>query len=357
MSPESPLVSIVMPAYGVASYLADAIADVRGQTVQDWELIVVDDHSPDDGARIALAAAEEDPRIHVLSHRENQGVAAARNTGIAFARGSWLWMPDPDDRYEPDFLEVMLAAAERTDAQMVVSGYVEEYHDQTGRRTSSRTLSPGDGDWRGDHEFRDHVIDLERGTFLGYPWNKLYDLGWVRSSGARFQEIHFVEDILFNLDVIRRMRTMTTVAAAPYHYEKRVASNLTNQYDPRYYQNHCLRVTGVRDVLDEWGCLDRRAAGILGGLYARYVLSALERNCDRGSRMTGADRRAWCREVFASDIFGELIPQATAESASVRVCVAILRTRSQVASRALGRTIHVVRSGLKPLYDRLKQGR
>ena len=100
-----PFFSIVMPCYGVEAYIARAIECVQAQTFSDWELIVVDDCTPDESAAIAMEYAARDGRIRVVSHEENRGLSAARNTGIDQARGRYLWMPDPDDTYATDILQ------------------------------------------------------------------------------------------------------------------------------------------------------------------------------------------------------------------------------------------------------------
>ncbi|WP_293883626.1 glycosyltransferase family A protein [Sphingomonas sp.] len=103
-----PLVSIVIPAYAVRGFLADAVKSVLAQTMTDFEVIVVDDCSPDDVAT-ELAHAGPDPRIRLVRHAENGGATAARNTGIANARGRFIAFLDHDDSWLPTKLERQLA--------------------------------------------------------------------------------------------------------------------------------------------------------------------------------------------------------------------------------------------------------
>lgn len=80
-----------MPAYKVEKYIGKAIKSILRQTFPDWELIVVDDCSPDRSREIAAAYAKEDDRICVLCQEENRGVSAARNLGIEKACGKYIW--------------------------------------------------------------------------------------------------------------------------------------------------------------------------------------------------------------------------------------------------------------------------
>jgi len=102
----APLISIVIPTFNRAACIGAAIASVQQQTYADWELIVVDDGSTD--ATAAMMRALDDPRISYV-YQEQRGVAAARNTGIARARGALIAFLDSDDRWEPRKLEVQAA--------------------------------------------------------------------------------------------------------------------------------------------------------------------------------------------------------------------------------------------------------
>lgn len=107
MSDRPPAVSIVIPLFNRAATLARAIDSVRAQDIADWELLVVDDGSTDDGA--AVAEAYGDPRIRVLRHPANRGAAAARNTGVRAARGPVIAFLDSDDEWLPGVLTAQLA--------------------------------------------------------------------------------------------------------------------------------------------------------------------------------------------------------------------------------------------------------
>jgi len=106
-----PRLSVIVPAYGVAHLIGDALRSLQAQSRPDWEAIVVDDGAPDDVAG-ALAPFADDPRIRFL-HTENGGLPTARNRAIAMARADWIALLDGDDAYEPDYVHTMLAAVER----------------------------------------------------------------------------------------------------------------------------------------------------------------------------------------------------------------------------------------------------
>lgn len=89
-------VSIIVPVYNVEQYLRESVESIICQINEDWELILVDDGSPDGCPQICDEYAEKDGRVKVI-HQQNQGVAVARNAGLDVAQGEWIWFVDSDD--------------------------------------------------------------------------------------------------------------------------------------------------------------------------------------------------------------------------------------------------------------------
>lgn len=106
---EEPLISVIVPVYKVEDKLSRCVESVFAQTDSHWELILVDDGSPDNSGRLCDEYAAQDSRVRVL-HQANAGVSAARNAGMAIAQGDWWAFVDSDDSIAPTFLEDFLAA-------------------------------------------------------------------------------------------------------------------------------------------------------------------------------------------------------------------------------------------------------
>ena len=119
-------ISIIMPAYKTERYIAEAIESVLTQSFQDWELLIVDDGSPDDLLSIANFYAQKDSRSKVIS-QPNQGVSVARNIGLELAQGKYIAFLDSDDYWNPLFLEKMIEKMESDPSYgLVYSGYYKE---------------------------------------------------------------------------------------------------------------------------------------------------------------------------------------------------------------------------------------
>ncbi|MCX7894142.1 MAG: glycosyltransferase [Burkholderiales bacterium] len=117
----TPVVSVVMPCYNGARFLQTSLGSVIGQTFADFELVFVDDGSTDGSAEVAASMADE--RIRII-RQANSGVSAARNRGLASARGAYIAFLDADDTWDPAFLARMVAAlATRPDAALAYCGW------------------------------------------------------------------------------------------------------------------------------------------------------------------------------------------------------------------------------------------
>ena len=116
-------VSVIIPIYKVRNFIERCACSLFEQTLQDIEYIFVDDASPDDSIDILKSCVERYPErashVHILVHEHNQGLPAARNTGLPVATGEYIFHCDSDDFVEKDMLEIMYKVATEEDADMV----------------------------------------------------------------------------------------------------------------------------------------------------------------------------------------------------------------------------------------------
>ncbi len=120
---ETPLVSVIMPAYNASRFVEEAISSVINQSEKNWELFVIDDCSSDDSFEIAQKLAANDPRIQVLRNDTNLGVANTRNRGIGLAKGKYIAFLDSDDVWHPEKLARQLDKIERSHAGICYCSY------------------------------------------------------------------------------------------------------------------------------------------------------------------------------------------------------------------------------------------
>lgn len=119
---EKGLVSIITPCYNGSKYIAETINSVLSQTYSNWEMIIVDDGSKDDSAKIIKTFCEKDKRIKLIQ-QQNGGSANARNHAIREAKGQYIALLDSDDLWETNFLEAQLKFMKEKDCTLVYSSY------------------------------------------------------------------------------------------------------------------------------------------------------------------------------------------------------------------------------------------
>lgn len=367
MQPDSkqPFYSIVMPCFGVESYIGRAIECVQAQTFKDWELIIVDDCSTDGSAAITAQYALTDDRIQIVHHQENRGLSEARNTGIRHARGVYLWMPDPDDTYDSNLLALVYdslsegGSSLEHSADAVLFGHVEEYFDESGSFLYERDFPLTGGVYKNPDEWHRLVLGLERGTHYGYAWNKVYRLDRLRNLQLYFEEIRLIEDIVFNVSYFQDAKELHILAETPYRYAKRQGKSLTNAnaYSAaEYYDLHRHRIRIIHDQLESWGVFDEDSREILGSLFGRYILSTLERQCGEAD-MSRRERKAWSKRLYKDPLFIELLPAARAESLPLKTCLALLKTKNATINAIVGDLLHTVRKSHYATFTHVRSER
>lgn len=130
-------VSVIVPVYNASEFLARCVESVQAQTLDNWELLLVDDGSADGSGVLCDAYAANDGRVHVI-HQKNAGVSAARNAGLAVASGRYIGFVDADDWIEPDMFERLLQEALRTNAEVIMCDATTVYDDG---RTQADTIT------------------------------------------------------------------------------------------------------------------------------------------------------------------------------------------------------------------------
>jgi len=103
------LVSVITPLYNGERYIRETIMSVKKQTYENWEMIIVDDGSTDNGQKIVMELVAQDSRIHYYKNEKNRGVAETRNRGIQLAQGRYIAFLDSDDLWKPNKLEKQIA--------------------------------------------------------------------------------------------------------------------------------------------------------------------------------------------------------------------------------------------------------
>ena len=224
-----PRISIIIPAYRAEPYLENCVRSVTGQDFQDWELILVDDGSPDATGAICDRLASEDGRIRVL-HQENGGVSVARNNGLAMAEGDLIAFVDCDDWLAPNALSAMHRLLVSSGVSTVACGNYLAYED--GRTVSEAPPLPG-GVYTAEQARQGVALPLlcdrlREGAVNGYVWRYLFDRKVIQNAGIRFSGA-YLEDELFLIEYFSNGVTLAVTEEPLYYYYQNPMS-VTKRY-------------------------------------------------------------------------------------------------------------------------------
>lgn len=222
-----PTISIIVPVYKVEKYIRRCIDSIIAQTYDDWELLLVDDGSPDNSGKICDEYAADDSRIKVI-HKENGGVSAARLTGVKTSQGEWIHFVDSDDYIAPYALEVLIAHAkddiDLIEARMTTKAPI--------RRNNNPSLS-----FVNSKEYIMQVVSSNK-NWLGTPVCKLFrrDL-FIKSDALNNPKwITNYEDTLMCFRYSQLIRKAVYVDTEIYYYEYNANSaSKSNDLTAKYH--------------------------------------------------------------------------------------------------------------------------
>jgi len=221
-----PLISIIIPVYKVELYIEKCIRSVLAQTYDNFEVIIVDDGSPDDSIRIAKKVIGNDSRFVILK-KENGGVPSARNLGIDFSTGAYLAFLDSDDYYESEYLELMYKEIVGTSSDICTCNINVVKDDSIVYKIKN--------DSNRYKEKNDYLLCMR--SLTSFSWDKLYKRSVF--DGMRFDEnIKTYEDSFFIFKLIYGKK-ICSVESNLYNYVQRRGS-ITKTIDDSYFLNKLL---------------------------------------------------------------------------------------------------------------------
>ena len=212
-----PMISIVVLVHGVEEWLDECLRSILSQSFTDFELIAVDDRSPDNSMDILRRCAAGDARVRILSLEENVGQGLARNAGLAAATGEYVWFIDGDDSVRPGALREIADRLIVTGADIIVFGWERVF--------------PDGHSFRGGQQERlasaPNIFRLseypELAMLAPFPWNKVVKRRLMSRYGYQFA-VGIYEDVDFSLFMLAAARTVTVINKAFVNYRQRYSS-------------------------------------------------------------------------------------------------------------------------------------
>lgn len=307
---KTPLVSVIVPLYNTEAYIRRCLESLREQTLQDMEIIVVNDASTDHSPELVSAMMKEDKRIRMVSHEENRGLYHARLTGVEQAKGQYIGFVDSDDYVSRDFFRELAENAQENGSDIVVGRLVHE--DEKGYRYLHNTYDTYDFGTLEGQAPAEKYWEQEGRCFIWHTvWNKLYNRRlWEKALPVlRRQTCHLImtEDFVFSSVLFFYAEKLTSVQYSRYYYFQHSGASTSLKGGAAKLEKN------IRDLGLAFRFVHRFLKGDAGGkweenflrwrqLYAYFWEGNLRR-----AELPRTDRR-WLEELLQSEL-EETAPQ------------------------------------------------
>ena len=225
----TPTISIIVPVYKAESYLHRCIDSILAQTFTDWELLLIDDGSPDRSGEICDEYAEKDKRIRVF-HKENGGVSSARNWGLDNVRGEYVTFVDADDKLDADALNVCMTEIETNDLDILQFSFTRNEH-LLGSLGDDSTEVCSLSDY------------LENRKLLVSVWSSIISSSIIKRHKTRFEnQMNLAEDQLFLFTCMEYATRLMRIPNRLYYYDDNPQSATNNEKisDIVYSSSRCI---------------------------------------------------------------------------------------------------------------------
>ena len=238
--------SIIIPFYNVEQYIAECLDSVYQQDIpeEEYEVICVDDCSPDNSLSIVKEYAERHSNLVVVRNQQNRKLGGARNAGLDVAKGRYIWFVDSDDFIERNCFGNLLTIAESLDLDVLHFNYCEYPNDNIpGRRPVETPVMIGTElffapNFKWYHD-------------LVTAWRKLYKLQFLTDNNIRFAEHIMFEDNDYAIEVFANAKRVKHVAVNAYHYRNNPESITHVSYSCEhvgYWLSLCHRLCKLKDT-------------------------------------------------------------------------------------------------------------
>ena len=236
-------VSVIIPVYGVEQYIERCARSLFEQTMRSGiEFIFVDDCTPDRSIEILRNTLSEyperDTQVKILKHSANKGLAATRKTGVYEARGEYIIHCDSDDWVEPDMYRLMYQEAKRTDSDIVVCNYMNEYENLSEAVTQNfNTIK------------RNQLIDLLEWRLHCMVWIRLFRRSFYETFGMRVPDVNRGEDFPVSFLAHALSSNVSYVTLPFYHYNRVNQESITVRNSLRDFEDAVKVWSFLRDFV------------------------------------------------------------------------------------------------------------
>lgn len=241
------MVSVIIPVYNGMKWIEECLESVRAQSWNDFEIIVLDDHSTDGTIEIVQRMVKKDARIKLIL-RNDRGVSGARNEGIAQSDGEYITFLDADDKLAPKMLETLIGYLKAENSDIISGGYYKlaeniPVKDETEKEYEIKTVDR-------EHYLSDYLLHQHT-----HCWGVIYKSIVLKNAAFR-EDLSIGEDVMFLMELLPKLSRVTITDYKGYYYRVNQGGATLRPFVPSYM-----------DEIKSW----KLASEIIGQAYPRCV--------------------------------------------------------------------------------------
>lgn len=232
-------VSMIMPVYNSQTYLKDTLDSILNQSLEEFELIAIDDGSTDNSLKILKEYENKYNKIKVV-HQINSGVSETRNRGIELAKGEYIGFVDADDLLEKDFIKILYNSAKEYNADISMTGY-STFYDNPNMQSKVFTA------YKFDNNDKKRIFEEMLSIGLGVNiWTKLYKKAILHKYNIKFEKnMSYDEDMFFSWKCALASNNIVFDNNTRYFYRLSINS-ATMKYHPNLYEKYCIEFQNIK---------------------------------------------------------------------------------------------------------------
>lgn len=270
---EKYLITVIVPVYNAVKTIEKCIKSIQEQSYNNLEIILINDGSEDKSGIICDKYAYLDQRIKVIN-KKNEGVARARNSGLAIASGKYVCFVDADDYIDRNYVYELIKNKIEVDSNLVICGYKDIYIKKDKYNIKDNSI------YEGIININDNINEEIFVNGLIHPcWGKLYDLEIIKNNHLKFKDLKLSEDTVFNLEYINYCNTISLINKSLYNYiHNNDAISITNKVYEDIFDNYTV-VHSYFDNLKNKCCSEKINDIVSRTMYPQYYSAFIKILC------------------------------------------------------------------------------
>lgn len=291
--------SLIVPLYNREDTIRACLDSLLAQTISDYEIIIVDDGSTDNSGKIADEYAQNHEKIKVI-HKQNGGLADARNVGLINACGEYVLFPDSDDEYKSNLLEQV---DKYYGKDLIVFGYDIEYLEVIEQKTITNENIDSEKSF-----LKEILIRIENSGAFNVAWNKAYKKEVIRE--LKFECLMPAEDLIFNCNYYKKVSSVAVLSDRLYRYMRKEDVSLATKYNPNLINIVKIANEKRKELYKFFGLEDTKSKELLAKKIVGYNFSLVPNIFRRGNGLKAKQKYMQLKQIVKDKKLKEQIKLA-----------------------------------------------